>query len=68
MITREKAFEISRKKDPGEVEKISIVIRYIFDITKEDISDIKIQPPQHSGHVILLHHMFNIAKNYYYNG
>lgn len=67
MITEEKVIEIISKKDPGEIEQIHVITKYIFDKTKEDISSVNINKPQHQGQYLLMLHMYNVAKQYYQN-
>ncbi len=68
MITKDRVLEIISKKDPGELEQIHVIVRYIFDKTKEDLSKININKPQHQGMFLLMLHMYNVAKQYYQNG
>lgn len=65
MITRDRVLEIINSTNPGELEQIHVITRYIFDKTQEDISGVNINPPQHQGMFILLLHMYNTAKQYY---
>lgn len=65
MISKERLKEIINKKDPGELEQIQVIVRYIFDKTQKDISNIPINAPQNQGMFILMIHMFNTAKQYY---
>lgn len=65
MITKDRVLEIINDPNPGELEQIHVITRYIFDKTKEDISGITINPPQHQGMFILMLHMYNVAKQYY---
>lgn len=65
MITKDRVLEIINNPNPGELEQIHVITRYIFDKTKEDISGIPINPPQHQGMVILMQHMYNTAKQHY---
>ena len=65
MITKEEVLEIISKRDPGELEQIHVIVRYIFDKTKKDISDKSINPPQDQGMFILMMHMYQTAKQYY---
>jgi hypothetical protein len=51
-----------------EQQKISVLVKYIFDKTGEDISAISIRPPEHIGQTMLMEHMYNVAKKYYKNG
>lgn len=68
MITKDKVLEIISKKDPGELEQIQVIVKYIFDKTQEDISGITINSPQHQGLFVLMLHMYNVAKQYYQSG
>jgi len=65
MITKDRVLEIISNRNPGELEQIHVITRYIFDKTQEDISGVNINPPQHQGMFILLLHMYNTAKQYY---
>lgn len=65
MITRDRVLEIINDPNPGELEQIHVITRYIFDKTQEDISGVNINPPQHQGMFILMQHMYNTAKQYY---
>ena len=65
MITKDRVLEIINNPNPGELEQIHVITRYIFDKTQEDISGVNINPPQHQGMFILMQHMYNIAKQYY---
>ena len=51
-----------------EQQKISVLVKYIFDKTSEDISAVPIRPPEHMGQAALLEAMYNVAKQYYKNG
>jgi hypothetical protein len=53
---------------PYEQQKISVIVNYIYDRTKEDISAVPIRPPDHMGQAALLEAMYNVAKQYYKNG
>lgn len=65
MITKDRVLEIINSTNPGELEQIHVITRYIFDKTKEDISGVTINPPQHQGMFILMQHMYNTAKQHY---
>lgn len=65
MITKERVIEVINKQNPGEIECIQVIVRYIFDKTQKDISNIPINAPQDQGMFILMLHMFNTAKQYY---
>jgi 16S rRNA G1207 methylase RsmC len=65
MITKDRVLEIINSTNPGELEQIHVITRYIFDKTGEDISGVNINPPQHQGMVILMTHMYNTAKKHY---
>jgi len=65
MINKDKVLEIIGKGSPGELEQIQVIVRYIFDKTKQDISDRSINPPQDQGMFILMMHMYQTAKQYY---
>lgn len=65
MITKDRVLEIINSTNPGELEQIHVITKYIFDKTQEDISSVNINPPQHQGMIILLLHMYNTAKQYY---
>lgn len=65
MITKDRVLEIINNPNPGELEQIHVITRYIFDKTQKDISDTNINPPQHQGMVILMLHMYNTAKQHY---
>jgi hypothetical protein len=67
MITENRVLEIINNNDPGKIEKIQVIIRYIFDKTNEDISGINIHPPDNMKHSMLFDHMYNIAKQFYRN-
>ena len=64
-IDQDKVLEIIGKRDPGELEQIQVIVKYIFDKTKQDISDRPINPPQDQGMFILMMHMYQTAKQYY---
>jgi hypothetical protein len=68
MITENRVLEIINNNDPGKIEKIQVIIKYIFDKTNEDISGINIHPPDNMKHSMLFDHMYNIAKQFYRNG
>lgn len=65
MITKDRILEIINSTNPGELEQIHVITRYIFDKTQEDISGITINPPQNQGMFVLMLHMYNVAKQYY---
>lgn len=65
MITKDRVLEIISKRDPGELEQIHVIVRYIFDITNQDISDKPINPPQDYGMFALMSIMYSVAKQYY---
>jgi hypothetical protein len=65
MINKDKVLEIISKHNPGELEQIQVIVKYIFDKTKQDISDRSINPPQDQGMFILMMHMYQTAKQYY---
>ena len=65
MITRDRVLEIINSTNPGELEQIHVITRYIFDKTQEDISGVNINPPQHQGMIILMNHMYKTAKQHY---
>ncbi len=67
MITRDKALEIVSKQNPGELEHIQVIVRYIYDKTNKDISSSRINFPNHQGQIVLMLHMFSVAKLYYLN-
>jgi hypothetical protein len=68
MITKDRVLEIISKRDPGELEQIHVITRYIFDKTGEDISGVGANPPQDQGLFNLMTHMYQVAKQYYGNG
>ncbi len=68
MITKDRVLEIISKKDPGELEQIHVITKYIFDKTGKDISSVGVNPPQNQGMFILMIHMYEVAKQYYGNG
>lgn len=68
MITKDRVLEIINSTNPGELEQIHVITRYIFDKTQEDISGVNINPPQHQGMFILMQHMYEVSKKYYRNG
>jgi hypothetical protein len=65
MINKEEVLDIISKRDPGELEQIQVIVKYIFDKTKQDISDRPINPPQDQGMFFLMMHMYQTAKQYY---
>lgn len=65
MITKDRVLEIINSTNPGELEQIHVITRYIFDKTQEDISGVNINPPQHQSMFILMQHMYNTAKQHY---
>ena len=65
MITKDRVLEIISKRDPGELEQIHVIVRYIFDITNQDISNKPINPPQDHGMFALMSIMYSVAKQYY---
>ena len=65
MITKEEVLDIISKRDPGTLEQIQVIVKYIFDKTKQDISNRSINPPQDQGMFILMMHMYQTAKQYY---
>ncbi len=67
MKTKEQVKVIINNPNAGELEKISVIVKYIFDKTKEDISVIPIRKPEHVGQRLLMDAMFNVAKEYYKN-
>ena len=68
MIKEDQLRLILQKRDPGELEQVQVIIKYIFDKTKEDISGITINPPDSQGQMILMYHMYSTAKQFYLNG
>mgnify|MGYP001180649015 CR=1 FL=1 len=68
MITNEELSIILEKKDPGDIEMIKVISKYIYDKTNEDISGITINKPTDQGNIFLMHHMFKVAKQFYLNG
>jgi hypothetical protein len=68
MITKDRVLEIISKRDPGELEQIHVITRYIFDKTGEDISGVGANPPQNQGMFILMIHMYEVSKKYYQSG
>lgn len=65
MINKDRVLEIIGKGNPGELEQIQVIVKYIFDKTKQDISNRSINPPQDQGMFILMMHMYQTAKQYY---
>ncbi len=68
MLNSSELHDIINKPSPYPLEKISVMVNYIFDKTKEDISAIPIRSPEHIGHTMLMDAMYNVAKQYYKNG
>ena len=68
MIDKNKILEIISKNNPGEIEQIQVIVKYIFDKTKKDISNTSINKPQDPGQFILMLNMYAVAKQYYQNG
>lgn len=60
--------KILDKKDPGDVEKVKVIVRYVFDKTKEDMSDVPINYPKDYRQKALMDMMYLIAKQHYLNG
>ena len=60
--------EIITKRDPYDIEQIQVIVKYIFDKTGTDISNIPINSPQNQGQLILMLHMFEVSKQYYKYG
>lgn len=68
MIKADQLHSILEKRDPGDIEMIQVIAKYIFDKTKEDITGININKPTDQGNIILMNHMYNVAKQFYLNG
>lgn len=68
MITKDRVLEIISNRNPGELEQIHVITRYIFDKTGEDISSVGVNPPRDQGLFNLMLHMYEVAKQYYSNG
>jgi len=67
MLNSTELHEILNNIRPYEQQKISVLVKYIYDRTKEDISEVPIRPPEHMGQAALLEAMYNVAKQYYKN-
>lgn len=68
MIKTDQLHSILEKRDPGDIEMIQVIAKYIFDKTKEDITGININKPTDQGNIILMNYMYNVAKQFYLNG
>lgn len=68
MITKEEVKQIINKPEPSYEDKINVIARYIFDLKQEDITVVKINPPQNDVMEAIMEHMFEQAKNYYKYG
>lgn len=68
MIKADQLHIILEKRDPGDIEMIQVIAKYIFDKTKEDITGININKPTDQGNIMLMNHMYNVAKQFYLNG
>ena len=68
MITKEEVKQIINKPEPSYEDKINVIARYIFDLKQEDITVVKINPPQNDVMEAIMEHMFSVASNYYYRG
>lgn len=68
MITKEEVKQIINKPEPSYEDKISVITRYIFDLKQEDITAIKINPPQNDVMEAIMEHMYTVSSNYYHRG
>jgi len=68
MIKADQLHSILEKRDPRDIEMIQVIAKYIFDKTKEDITGININKPTDQGNIILMNHMYALAKQFYLNG
>ena len=68
MITKEEVKQIINKPEPSYEDKLNVIIRYIFDLKQEDISVVKINPPQNDIMEAIMEHMFSVSSNYYHRG
>lgn len=68
MISKDEVLEIINMVDPDELKQIQVIIRYIFDKTEKDISNVTINSPQNPVMYQLMYHMYNVSKQYYKNG
>lgn len=59
---------ILQKTKPSDEEKVEVLIKYIFDMKKKDISEIPITYPQDPRQEMLMNAMYSIVKQYYLNG
>ena len=65
MLNNHEVHKILDNPKAYDQQKISVLVKYIFDRTKEDISGIPIRPPEHMGQSALMEHMYQVAKQYY---
>jgi hypothetical protein len=68
MITKEEVNQIINKPKPSYEDKINVIAKYIFDLKQEDISVVKINPPQNDVMEAIMEHMFTVSSNYYHRG
>ena len=68
MITNDELNEILQKKEPYDLEQIKVIVKYIFDKTKKDISNQPINNPTDVGNYIMMQSMYQTAKQFYLNG
>lgn len=65
MLNNHEVHKILDNPNAYDQQKISVLVKYIFDVGKKDISDIPIRPPETLGQAALMEHMYQIAKQYY---
>jgi hypothetical protein len=65
MITDNQIKEILSQREPDAHDMIKVIIRYIFDLKKEEIDFNMVNIPNDFFQIKICYHMFNFAKNYY---
>lgn len=67
-MTNEELHIILEKENPGDLEQIQVIVRYIKDKTNKDISNQSINKPTDIGNLMLMNMMYSVAKQFYLNG
>ncbi len=65
MITDENIKEIINKQEIQDVEKLDVIIKFIFDMKNVDVKSIN--RPQDGINYMLMEQAFGISKQYYLN-
>lgn len=67
-LSKEELHIILGKEKPKDKEKVRVIVRYILDRKKEDMSKIPIIYPETDRQLALMNMMYSIVKQYYLNG